>query len=82
MIETSNKAKKLVSYKNVEQKLILNLESNFSFYSVIKQLWEELKASLMIAYPNCEGLGEWEPAQMIFKDQYEWANINTDQIDV
>lgn len=28
MIDTSNKAKKLVSYKMVEEKLILNIKSN------------------------------------------------------
>ena len=48
----------------------------------MKEIWEELKAALIIAYPNCEGLGEWEPAQMILKEQYEWENTHTDQIDV
>ncbi len=31
MIETSNKAKKLVSYKMVEEKLILSIKSNLQF---------------------------------------------------
>lgn len=30
MIETSNKAKKLVSYKNVDQKVVLNMKSILS----------------------------------------------------
>ena len=30
MIDTSNKAKKLVSYKMVEEKLVLNIKSNQS----------------------------------------------------
>ena len=36
----------------------------------------------MISYPNCEGLGEWEPAAMIFRDHYEWENVSTAQMDV
>ena len=36
----------------------------------------------MIAYPNCEVVGEWEPAAAIFQNRYEWENINTNQIDV
>lgn len=31
MIETSNKAKKLVSYKNVDLKVVLNMKSIFNF---------------------------------------------------
>lgn len=45
MIETSNKAKKLVSYKTVDEKLILNSK-------MLLEVWEELKAALMISYPN------------------------------
>ena len=33
----------------------------------MKEVWEELKAALMIAYPNSEGLGAWEPAAMMHK---------------
>ena len=52
MIETSNKAKKLVSYKTVDEKLILNSKSKFCLYIVLLEVWEELKAALMISYPN------------------------------
>jgi ABC-type molybdate transport system substrate-binding protein len=49
---------------------------------VLQDVWEELKAALFIAYPNYEGLGEWEPAAMICNNDYIWENINTNQIDV
>ena len=52
MIETSNKAKKLVSYKTVDEKLILNSKSKFCLYIVLLEVWEELRAALMISYPN------------------------------
>lgn len=34
----------------------------------MQEAWEELKAALVISYPNCEGLGDWEPAAMIFRN--------------
>lgn len=43
---------------------------------------EELRAAIMIAYPNFEGLGEWEPALLICENHYNWENVNTNQIDV
>lgn len=49
---------------------------------VLSEVWEELKAALIIAYPNFEGLGEWEAARAIHKGEYIWENINTNQIDV
>ena len=49
---------------------------------MLKEVWEELKASLVISYPNFEGVGEWEPARSIFFDDYNWDNLNTGQIDV
>lgn len=53
MIETSNKAKKLVSYKTVDEKLILNSKSKFCLNIALLEVWEELRAALMISYPNC-----------------------------
>lgn len=75
MIETSIKAKKLVSYKRAEIKEIIDLKELY-------QIIEELKAALRIAYPNYEGLGQWEPARQIAEDGYNFAEINTDQTDV
>ena len=49
---------------------------------MLTEIWEELKAALIIAYPNFEGLGEWEPARAIHKGEYIWENVNTNQIDV
>ena len=49
---------------------------------VLSEVWEELKAALIIAYPNFEGLGDWEPARAIHKGEYIWENVNTNQIDV
>lgn len=49
---------------------------------MLAEVWEELKAALIIAYPNFEGLGEWEPARAIHKGEYIWENVNTNQIDV
>jgi hypothetical protein len=49
---------------------------------VLTEAWEELKAALTIAYPNFEGLGEWEPAAAIHRGDYIWENVNTNQIDV
>ena len=45
-------------------------------------MWEELKASLAIAYPNFEGTGEWEPARQMALGEWEWESVHTDQIDV
>ena len=45
-------------------------------------MMEELKAALKIAYPNFEGLGEWEPALRICVGDYDFEDMNTDQIDV
>jgi hypothetical protein len=59
MIETSNKAKKLISYKNVDLKVLLTMKSMFFTKVVLQEAWNELKGSMIIAYPNCEGLGEW-----------------------
>lgn len=58
------------------------MKSTIVLIAVLQQAWDELKASLIIAYPNLEGLGEWEPASLIFLDAYQWENINTNQIDV
>ena len=41
-----------------------------------------MKAALRIAYPNNEGLGEWEPAKMIAEDSYDFTDLSTDQTDV
>ena len=49
---------------------------------MLHEAWEELKAALIIAYPNFEGLGEWEPALAIHTNNYGWDNVNTNQIDV
>jgi hypothetical protein len=49
---------------------------------VLQEVWEELRAAMMISYPNLEGLGEWEPAGRIFRNEYDWEDINTNQIDV
>lgn len=43
---------------------------------------EELKAALMIAYPNFEGLAEWEPARSVADGSFVFADINTDRFDV
>jgi hypothetical protein len=43
---------------------------------------EELKAALQIAYPNLEGLPEWEPTRRIVEDAYDFKDLNTNQIDV
>ena len=59
MIETSNKAKKLISYKNVDLKVLLTMKSKFFAKLVLQEAWNELKGSMIIAYPNFEGLGEW-----------------------
>ena len=40
MIETSNKAKKLVSYKMMEEKLILNMKSTTFLHLVLNAVWE------------------------------------------
>ena len=45
-------------------------------------MWEELKACLSIAYTNCEGTGEWEPARMMVEGTWDWESTHTDQIDV
>jgi hypothetical protein len=37
---------------------------------------------MIIAYPNFEGLGAWEPARQIMLDEYDFENLNTNQIDV
>ncbi len=37
---------------------------------------------MTIAYPNFEGLGDWEPAKRIMVNDYDWTDINTNQIDV
>jgi hypothetical protein len=37
---------------------------------------------MTIAYPNYEGLGEWEPVQKIMLGEYDWQDLNTNQIDV
>jgi hypothetical protein len=49
---------------------------------VLKEAWEELKATMIIAYPNFDGLGEWEPARAICEGNYGWENVSTNQIDV
>lgn len=49
---------------------------------MLNEAYEELKASMTIAYPNFEYLGEWEPARLICEGKYEWENLNTNQIDV
>lgn len=52
MIKTSNDAKSLVSYKNVELKQLLNIKS-------LREAKQLLIAAVKIAYPNMEGLGDW-----------------------
>ncbi len=37
---------------------------------------------MTIAYPNLDGLGEWEPARKIMEGDYDWQDLNTNQIDV
>lgn len=74
MIETSNKAKKLISYKRVDLKEKLDLKE-------LKEVREELKAALKIAYPGYYGLGDWEPAVEIAEGRYHFEGFNTDQID-
>jgi hypothetical protein len=37
---------------------------------------------MTIAYPNFDGLGDWEPAKRIMVNDYDWTDINTNQIDV
>lgn len=58
MIETSNKAKKMISYKRVEFKEKLDLNE-------LRQMKQQLKAALVMAYPGYYGLGTWEPARQI-----------------
>ena len=41
-------------------------------YLELIQMKEELKAALRIAYPNYEGLGEWEPAVRICEEDYDF----------
>ena len=36
----------------------------------------------MIAYPNFQGLAEWEPARSVANGSYVFADINTDRFDV
>ena len=60
MIKTSNDAKALVSYKNVEMKKLLDLKSKTFLKCLgLKESFELLKAAVNIAYPNMEGLGDW-----------------------
>lgn len=75
MIETSNKAKKLITYKKVELKEKLVLQE-------LNDMKEELRAALVMAYPGYDGLGVWEPARAIAENTYVFEDMNTDQIDV
>ena len=75
MIKTTNNAKKLISYKNVDEKKQLDLKS-------LKQMMEMLKAAISIAYPNFDGLGDWEPAKLMAEGSFDYTNVNTNQIDV
>lgn len=74
MIDTSNKAKKMISYKRAENKEQLHIKE-------LLQMKEELSAALRIAFPNFEGIGEWEPAREICEGFYAFENLNTDQTD-
>lgn len=42
---------------------------------------EEMIAAVRIAYPNFEGLGEWETAVMFAENRYDLAEKNTNLID-
>lgn len=48
----------------------------------LKDMKEELKAALVMAYPGFDGLGIWEPARSIAENSYVFEDMNTDQIDV
>ena len=75
MIDTSTKAKKMISYKRAEEKEFLDLKELY-------QMKEEIKAALTIAYPNFEGLAEWEPVRRIAEGDYDFHEVNTSQTDV
>lgn len=74
MIETSNKAKKMISYKNVAEKKLLSVGE-------LKSMIEEMVAAVKIAYPNFEGLGEWETAVMFAEGRYDLEEKNTNLMD-
>lgn len=74
MIDTSNRAKKLISYKNVAEKKLLSVGE-------LKSVIEEMIAAVKIAYPNFDGLGEWETAVMFAEGRYDLAEKNTNLID-
>lgn len=57
MIDTSNKAKKLISYKNADQKILVTLKGKQNPNSELKDIVAEMKGALQIAYPGYAGLG-------------------------
>jgi hypothetical protein len=57
LIDTSNKAKKLISYKNADQKILTNLKGKYLGYSELQDVVSEMRGALQIAYPGYAGLG-------------------------
>ncbi|KAL4508407.1 hypothetical protein ABPG72_003711 [Tetrahymena utriculariae] len=71
IINAANQAKEVISKKNVENKVVLKVET-------LKEQVNLLRGAVMIGYPGYHGLPEWEPARLILENQFDFTDREFD----
>ena len=75
MIGHANEIKKGISKNLVDQKKCLTVK-------MLRDMFDQLRGVMMIAYPGYHGVPEWEPAREILEGQYDIVSSQSEQYDV